>query len=315
MCFLRDKMTSLQIETTTRCTLKCPACSRTVFSQATGRPMPHHDVDADLVYKFLDCSAGKSIDELSLCGDAGDSIYYPNLFYFIERFKPDKKIVIVTNGSYRDQQFWTELCARLDSTDTVVFSIDGLEHTNHLYRVNSDWNSIMLGLDTVVAAGIKVLWSTNIFSFNHDRLEEMQAFAESRGAEFKAKITGRFGRDDLRPPDHMVNHHEVYRPEYSDANQPIHIVPDCKNNLFRNTICAENYFWPCGYIRGPLSFYKSQLWKQRSQWSIQDRTLDDMLESSLSTWVQSIEQDPGNADMICKMKCKANQPQEIVYKV
>ena len=57
--------------------------------------MPHHDVDADLVYKFLDCSAGKSIDELSLCGDAGDSIYYPNLFYFIERFKPDKKIVIV----------------------------------------------------------------------------------------------------------------------------------------------------------------------------------------------------------------------------
>ena len=308
-------MSSLQIETTTRCTLKCPACSRTVFAEKTNRPQPHYDVDADLVYKFLDCPAGRSIDELSLCGDAGDSIYYPQLFYFLEKFKPDKKIVIVTNGSYRDLNFWTELCARLDKTDTVIFSIDGLEDTNHLYRINSDWNSIMLGLDTVANAGINVVWSTNIFSFNYDKLEDIKRFAESRGAVFKAKKTGRFGRDDLRPPDAMVNHYEVYKPEYADSNTPIKIIPDCKNNLERNTICAENYFWPCGYIRSPLAFYKSKLWKEKSQWSIKNRTLDELLEHPLAQWVKNIEDNPANADMICKMKCKQNQPQEIVYKV
>lgn len=300
-------MSILQLETTTRCTLQCPACSRTLFAQKLNRPIPHHDIDVDLVYKFLDCDAGKKIKSLLLCGDYGDSIYYPNLFGLIERFKPEKNIILVTNGSYRDKKFWTELCSRLDQHDEIQFSIDGLEDTNHLYRVNSDWSTTMIGLDTVVEAGIPVKWITNVFSFNYDRLDEIKQFAELRGAKFVAKKTGRFGRPDLVPPEEFVNSQEQYRSDYSDQNQPITVVPDCKN-LRRNTICAQNYFWPCGWIRGPMTFYKSDLWKNRAQWSIRDRTLDDILDTSLVQWTTKIEQSPNQADVICKMKCKANQP-------
>ena len=98
-------MRSLQIETTTRCTLKCPACSRTIFSDKLKRPYPHYDLDVDILYKFLNCEQGSKIDQLTLCGDYGDSIYYPALFQLIDKFRDTKSFVIYTNGAYRDSKF------------------------------------------------------------------------------------------------------------------------------------------------------------------------------------------------------------------
>ena len=53
-------MTSLQIETTTRCTLKCPACSRTIFAEKLKKPYPHYDIDPNVLYNFLDCTQGEN---------------------------------------------------------------------------------------------------------------------------------------------------------------------------------------------------------------------------------------------------------------
>jgi MoaA/NifB/PqqE/SkfB family radical SAM enzyme len=299
---------ALQIETTTRCTLKCPACSRTIFSEKLKKPYPHYDVDVDDLYNFLNCASGKQIEQLVLCGDYGDSIYYPRLFEFLEKFKPDKSIWLITNGSYQNQQFWNNLCARLDKSDTVVFSIDGLEDTNHLYRVNSDWNSIMAAVDTVAKSGINVVWETNVFSFNYTQLEKIKQFAESKGAKFSLKKTSRFGRDDLIPPVEFINTTETYNSQYSDSSSAVKIDPDCKN-IYRNTVCARNYFWPCGYIRSPMTFYKSKLYKDRDLWSIKNTTLDELIQGPLANWIQGIEENPGGCDVICKMKCKQNQSQ------
>ena len=77
-------LNKLQIETTTRCTLKCPACSRTWWKETLGKKIPIYDIDPTLVYNFLNCDTGKKIKKLDLRGDWGDSIYYPNLFNFID---------------------------------------------------------------------------------------------------------------------------------------------------------------------------------------------------------------------------------------
>ena len=55
----------------------------------------------------------------------------------------------MTNGANQTKKFWQNLSARLTEEDTVEFSIDGLEDTNHLYRKNSNWQSIMTGLDII----------------------------------------------------------------------------------------------------------------------------------------------------------------------
>lgn len=299
---------SLQIETTTRCTLRCPACSRTIFTDKVNKPYPHYDIDPDIVYSFLDCTLGKQIKTLNLCGDYGDSIYYPRLFEFLEKFKPTKTIRLTTNGSYRNEQFWVELCARLDKDDRIVFSIDGLEDTNHLYRINSDWKSIMTGLDVVSKSGIRLEWETNIFSFNYDKLHTIKEFAESKGARFTAKKTHRFGLDSLKPPETYVDVEALYSPKYNDSRNIVIIEPDCINRQ-RNLITAQHYYAPCGFMTSPNVYFKTALWKEREKWSIANTTLDQLHEQSLIPWVNGISADMKNAHPICKMKCKQNQVQ------
>ena len=163
-------LTTLHIELTNRCTLECPACPRTTWKNILKRPIEKADLDIDSFEKFLDCDGGNKIERLRLCGDYGDCIYYPKLFEFIQRFR-HKKFELMTNGSYRSKEFWQELSELLGDGDTITFGIDGLEDTNHLYRKNSDWASIMLALDIMSKSKAKVLWQTIVFSFNHDKLK------------------------------------------------------------------------------------------------------------------------------------------------
>ena len=123
---------SLHIETTTRCTLSCPACPRTIWQEFTKQPVVKSDLDVDALEKFLDCESGRNIKEFLLCGDYGDSIYYPDLLKLIERFRDQVSFNIVTNGSRQTSKFWQNLSDVLTDKDIVTFSIDGLEHTNHL---------------------------------------------------------------------------------------------------------------------------------------------------------------------------------------
>ena len=53
----------LHIETTNRCTLKCPACPRTVWHNLIKRPVPKADLNLDHLKSFLDCESMKEIDQ------------------------------------------------------------------------------------------------------------------------------------------------------------------------------------------------------------------------------------------------------------
>lgn len=307
-------LNSIQLELTTRCTLKCPACSRTSFAEILNRPMPNRDMDPDMLWDFLNCESGRKIEHLYLCGDHGDSIYYPKLLYFLEKFRNDRYFTIVTNGSYQNQKFWNEVCARMDSRDKIFFSIDGLGESNSNYRVNADWESILTGLETVSKTDIELVWETNIFSFNYDKLDEMKRFAESYGAKFIAKKTGRHGKTELAPPIQFINSDEIYRPEYSDPHKITIVEPNCVHR-YQNIISASNYFLPCGFISGPMALYKSKIWKERDKWYMKGQTLDDVIQNALNPWIQNIKDNPQSCEVICKMKCKKDQPRREVISV
>jgi len=59
-------MTSLHIETTTRCTLACPACPRTTWKELLKRPVKNIDLDINDLEKFLDCEDGNQIGKFTL---------------------------------------------------------------------------------------------------------------------------------------------------------------------------------------------------------------------------------------------------------
>lgn len=302
-----DQKKIIQIETTTRCVLSCPACSRTVFSKTLKKPYPKQDLDVDELYHFLDCPSGREIEILSLCGDYGDVIYYPDLFKLIDRFRSTKRFRIHTAGSHQTPEFWQRLVSVLDSRDCIVFGIDGLESTNHLYRRNSNWSSIMAAVDIVAASSVRLQWDTNIFSFNYEQLDEIRSLAESKGAEFICKQTSRFGDPTLEPPVQYVDTAGLYQDHYDQGT--VAIEPQCHT---QRAISATGHLRPCGWITAPFTLYKSRLYRQQALWSIKNQTLDDVL-TVLDQWAEEISESPESADVICKMKCKPGQLPMVYY--
>lgn len=290
----------MHIEPTSRCTLFCPACPRTWFSDKFNRPFPKQDLDLDNLERFLDCDSGYNDPKFLLNGNHGDPIYYPHLLDLIDRFRSHKTFEISTNGSHQPPKFWHELCNRLGSNDTIFFSIDGLEHNNHLYRRNSNWQSIMAALDIASQSSAQIVWKTLVFSYNETELDQIKELAESKGALFVPNITERFGDENLRPANtNLINHTKKYK-----ETQEVKVIkPRCMTSEY---ISADGYYWPCCWISTAHTLQKTSLWKERNQWSIANSTLDQK-RLMLQQWHNDIEQNPQAAHPICKMTCSPGQ--------
>jgi MoaA/NifB/PqqE/SkfB family radical SAM enzyme len=234
-----------------------------------------------------------------LNGNHGDPIYYPDLFSMIDRFRSSKSFKISTNGSYQRPEFWYELAQRLTNQDTVFFSIDGLEHNNHLYRRNSDWKSIMQGLDIMSKSSARIIWKTLIFAYNANEIDQMQEFAEQCGVEFIAERTSRFGDETLVPEVHLIKVDRLY----ANNLETTIIDPQCSTQEY---ISADGYYWPCCLITSMFTLHKTELWKQREKWSIQNQNLDQA-RLQLEAWKQQILDSPKSAHDVCKMNCKPGQ--------
>ena len=137
------------IEISSKCTLHCPRCAR----QEVPDGLVNTELDLEFFHKnFPPAFIEEHVRKITFCGDDGDPIYAHDLIEVIRYFKKwaDVEIVIVTNGSQKPEQWWRELGQVLDHRDSVHFSIDGFDNpSNNLYRVNSNWDSIMVGIDTL----------------------------------------------------------------------------------------------------------------------------------------------------------------------
>lgn len=81
----------------------------------------------------------------------------------------------------------------------VVFAIDGLKDTNHLYRRNTNWELIMQSVSSFINAGGKATWAYLIFEHNQHQVEEARELSEKLGfTKFLPKATGRFAAFNLK---------------------------------------------------------------------------------------------------------------------
>jgi len=291
----------MHLEPTTRCTLACPGCPRTWMSKKFKMPFPKHDLDLDTLLRFLDCPSGKLIKHFLLCGSHGDPIYYPNLLTLITSLRP-ASFKISTNGSHAKPRFWHQLAETVTENDTIYFSIDGTSDTNHLYRHNADWNSIMRGLDIMVKSPAKIVWKSLVFRFNQHQLTEIEQLAKNRGAIFHYETTSYFGDENLRPLGPNLVRHDL---TYQHSKTAVSIEPRC-GNLVNGFVSAEGYYWPCCQISSAETIYTTELWKNRQSWKINDHTLDSIQET-MKDWASYVVKSGPNAPSICKMHCEKGQ--------
>jgi len=294
------------IEPTNICTLKCPGCARTRFIDQWGKHWKNHSVDVNQLMDFLDCNlAGVTVQ---LCGNTGDPIYHNDFHQLVSALKHRDAIVeIHTNGSYRTQAWWLQLCDILDHHDTVIFSIDGLPTTFTQYRINADWNSVAIGIEVVAKSTAKTIWKFIPFKFNQNNIEQAQALSLSMGVdEFKVVASDRFDEQTqyLKPDPQWLGRR--YQPQSlwkQSVNSQQHTVnPECANNKM-HYISAEGYYIPCCYLGDFRFYYKTQFWKSKNQYSIAHNKFSAIVNSAeFKTFTDHLDQQPG-----CQFNCPQTQ--------
>ena len=71
-----------------------------------------------------------------------------------------------TNAGARDEAWWTELAQIYGRMGAVIFSVDGLRDTNHIYRQNVVWDNVERNMRAFINAGGRARWDFLIFEHN-----------------------------------------------------------------------------------------------------------------------------------------------------
>lgn len=271
-----SEIRSLQIEPTSRCNLLCPQCVRT----HNGKVNPHLPL-TELIPKDYDniFTNQLSLNHVIFNGSYGDPLASKNLDYIIDKLlKENIPMSIFTNGSLRNIPWWNELGNKFSKTNSkVIFSIDGLENTNSIYRVNSSFKKIMENAKHYIQSGGRARWDFLVFNHNYHQVKEAKILAKEMGFEsFLEKKTKRFidptytyrrkskkifNKDNttntLKPPPGEKKDFEEILQKYSSFHNYIDTTPIfCKyqQNMKGLFIDFEAFVWPCCWIGSPAYF-------------------------------------------------------------
>lgn len=198
------------IEVSSICPLKCPRCPR----QESPESLKNTQLDLLFFKNQLGDNVIKNIKKITFCGNDGDPIYckeFLEIVSYIKKVNPSIILVIITNGSYKDNTWWQSLGKLLNQHDEIHWSIDGVDAPmNSMYRINSDWNSIVSGIESfnsVNSTTFKV-WATIAFSFNEANISDFLELARSLNfdlfqltlsTKFEFKYPSQYKNDALAP--------------------------------------------------------------------------------------------------------------------
>ena len=222
-------------ETSSKCTLKCPRCPRTEYS---GELDLNKDLSLDFFRNLLpEDLLRNQVQRITMCGDVGDPIYnkeYLEICDYIKKTNPNIHLFTITNGSYKSPDWWREFAKICNDKDSINFSIDGHDNSaNNLYRVNSNWDSIMSGMEIMAKESDSfVHWATIIFKFNQDHLDNIIEQARNIGCDSVqftrstkfGSVYGAYGaeKDPFEPrAEHISKTHRYERYSVATSNRQI----------------------------------------------------------------------------------------------
>ena len=186
----------VHLELTQKCQAACPMCDRNT-DHGTVNP---HLTDAELslsdIQQIFPPELIAQLTEISLCGNFGDPIFATDMLEICQYFRLHNSnlwISINTNGGARQENWWAELAKVLGWKGRVIFSIDGLEDTNHIYRQNVVWKNVEKSVKAFTSAGGKARWDFIVFGHNEHQINDAKTMSISWGMDhFVTKKTARF---------------------------------------------------------------------------------------------------------------------------
>ena len=341
-----EDIKTIHLEVTQNCQASCPMCDRNMNGKGIN---PHINLDE---LSLLDCvdifqpEFIKQLDTMYMCGNLGDPIVAKDTLEIFEYFRshnPNMWLSMNTNAGAKNEEWWRQLAEVFGRMGAVIFSVDGLRDTNHLYRQGVVWDNVERNMRAFIDAGGRARWDYLIFEHNQHQVEEAEALAAEWGCEkFMKKKTGRFITQDskkkeshqavnrkgkqtqeLKKPDEkylnkalskqdvIINKYGTMDAYYDAA--PIVCKVKKENSLF---ITAEGLALPCCWTAGRM--YKwwhkdpkvEQIWDFIPDKSVLDarKGLSKVFDSGIFEDIQNSWSKPSCSNgklKVCSMKCGA----------
>ena len=191
-----EDIRTIHLENTQNCQASCPMCDR---NQNGGALNPHIDLSEltlDDCKRIFEPEFIAQLNTMYMCGNLGDPIVARDTLEILKYFREhnaDMWLSMNTNAGAKNVAWWRELANVFGRMGAVIFSVDGLRDTNHLYRQGVVWDNVERNMRAFIDAGGRARWDFLIFEHNQHQVDEAEALANAWGCEkFIKKKTGRF---------------------------------------------------------------------------------------------------------------------------
>lgn len=278
-----DNLNAIHLELSSKCNAACPGCPRFLNNSPNVNPdLKQTEISLSDFKSWLTPDILSKIKSWVICGTHGDPITcvdFIDIVQYICDHSPGR-IQINTNGGLRGERFFESLGETLVKATKadgvyreVVFSIDGLSDTNHIYRRNVIWHKLIKNIKAYINTGSRGAWEFLKFKHNVHQILEAQDLAEFLGLDFRVKNP--YGVEDHSMPvydkeydlDYIISHHEdvigkdPYVPRDITYIAP---MPDITSqegciscNSFRDNLCEiyidhNGLVHPCCFVSNKL---------------------------------------------------------------
>lgn len=196
MMYKFDEIRTIHLEMTDACNAACPMCARNINGGEDNPQLPGTELYIDDIKNIFKSEFIGQLDRMYMCGNYGDPVAARDTLETFSYFRSHNSRMMLsmhTNGSAKKPEWWANLAKIIGRKGYVVFSVDGLEDTNHLYRQNTVWSKIMENAQAFIDAGGRARWDYIVFAHNEHQVEEAEELAAQMGFEkFQYKKSARF---------------------------------------------------------------------------------------------------------------------------
>jgi len=290
----------INAELSNYCNSACPMCPRFDFDLNLITEITNNShTSLEVIKNKIGSKVLANIKMFYSCGVLGDGAMNPECVDIYDYVKTSgaSNTSLHTNGGARNTDFWKALA---QTKTHVVFAIDGLEGTNHLYRRNVKWDKLIDNVQAFISAGGKADWDFLVFKHNKHQIEQAEALSKKLGfKKFNKKDTTRW--DDFDSDGNWIQRESIQIGDYAlekverDTEAPGLGVTqkfkindtfstrkiDCwsyHNNKSEIYLAANGDVSPCCWL-GDLKIHESKnIIKDYTAININHNTLEDILD-------------------------------------
>lgn len=222
-----ETISSITIELTSHCNAKCPQCGRFDIYNNVLTDLPIKHLPLNLLEK-LPTEKMKNLKNIHFNGNYGEPLMHPDIEKILKKFK-NQNIIISTNGSLRDKEWWGRLGQHKNVT--VIFALDGLNDTHSLYRKNTNYDKVLSNAISFIKNGGNAGWQFIVFKHNQHQVTEAKILSQQLGfRSIRFQYSDRFLKD--KKTIVYENNKQTHILEQASDQDTIHELTKSNQNEF-----------------------------------------------------------------------------------